>query len=545
VNGPRNLVLAVIFVILAAGFSTASDIYIAQSAAGGNTGADCADAHPVSWFNSSANWGSGAGQIGPGTTAHLCGTITTELAFQGSGSSGSVITLLFETGASVQISPGADANGAIGLGSHSYILIDGGLSTPCGWNTAANTSEGSCNGHVENMLYGSRGATCPGGACTTQATSGVGNLILGSGGSNIEIRNLQLGPSYIHNSMSDNAGTDCILLSNGSNWNVHDNKLHDGGWCLTFAYTSGSRSAWSITNNEMFNSSHMVAVGGANSASMSGLTMSGNYTHDMANWDTTADAWHANAIHMYGDGANNSTLTNVVISNNIMGGNPGVDMTAQIFSESQGSITNVYIFNNLLYGNPTVQGGERLLLYTMCMQNCYLLNNTLIANATGSSGANGDCYYFTGTISGWTVENNINGNCNTQAFSSAVLGGTFDYNANYRGNALLYIWDCNGSLTNTFSTWQSCSGEGSHSLVNLNDATGLNLNASYQPNSGSRVIGAAANLTNLCSGSLAGLCTDLAGSSRPNSGGWDIGAYHFQGGGQSPNPPTGLAAIVR
>ena len=31
---------------------------IAQNAAGGNTGADCADAHAVSWFNTSSNWGS-------------------------------------------------------------------------------------------------------------------------------------------------------------------------------------------------------------------------------------------------------------------------------------------------------------------------------------------------------------------------------------------------------------------------------------------------------------------------------------------------------
>ena len=70
-NGPRKLLLAVMFVILAATFSAASDIYIAQNATGGNTGADCADAHAASWFNSSSNWGSGSGKIGPGTTVHL------------------------------------------------------------------------------------------------------------------------------------------------------------------------------------------------------------------------------------------------------------------------------------------------------------------------------------------------------------------------------------------------------------------------------------------------------------------------------------------
>ena len=104
-NGPRNLILAVILVTFAAAFATASDIYIAQNAIGANTGADCADAHAVTWFDSGSNWGSGGGQIGPGTTVHLCGTFSAPagaseyLTFQGSGTNGNPITLLFESGA--------------------------------------------------------------------------------------------------------------------------------------------------------------------------------------------------------------------------------------------------------------------------------------------------------------------------------------------------------------------------------------------------------------------------------------------------------------
>jgi len=79
----------------------ATDLYIAQAATGGSTGADCGDALPYTFFNNSSNWPS---PIGPGTTVHLCGTITAPagassfLSFQGGGANGNPITLKFEMG---------------------------------------------------------------------------------------------------------------------------------------------------------------------------------------------------------------------------------------------------------------------------------------------------------------------------------------------------------------------------------------------------------------------------------------------------------------
>ena len=60
-------------------FASASNIYIAQTAAGSADGTDCADAYAYTFFNTASNWGSGSSQIGPGTTVHLCGTITVPL----------------------------------------------------------------------------------------------------------------------------------------------------------------------------------------------------------------------------------------------------------------------------------------------------------------------------------------------------------------------------------------------------------------------------------------------------------------------------------
>ena len=92
-----------------------NDVYIAENASGSASGTDCADAYAVKFFNASGNWGTGAGQIGPGTVVHLCGTITSGLDFSGSGTSGNVIEILWESGAKlIQL-----AGGLVYIGAHS------------------------------------------------------------------------------------------------------------------------------------------------------------------------------------------------------------------------------------------------------------------------------------------------------------------------------------------------------------------------------------------------------------------------------------------
>src|SRR2546427_3413307 len=83
--------LVMLVLLLFPSLSSAASTYVAQNAAGGNTGADCTNAHAATFFNTAANWGAGAGQIGAGTTVHLCGVITTELTAHGSGTNGSPI----------------------------------------------------------------------------------------------------------------------------------------------------------------------------------------------------------------------------------------------------------------------------------------------------------------------------------------------------------------------------------------------------------------------------------------------------------------------
>ena len=102
-----GLVALVLSGLAATGASAqASNVYITQD--GGGNGVCSSNVHNPAWFNNSANWGNSSSQIGPGTTVHLCGTFNAPagansyLRFQGSGTSGNPITLLFETGAIVQ-----------------------------------------------------------------------------------------------------------------------------------------------------------------------------------------------------------------------------------------------------------------------------------------------------------------------------------------------------------------------------------------------------------------------------------------------------------
>jgi hypothetical protein len=63
----------------------AENIYVSQSGTG--DGSSCSSPKSAAWFNTSGNWGDGVGKISAGDTVYLCGTITTNLSYQGSGAS--------------------------------------------------------------------------------------------------------------------------------------------------------------------------------------------------------------------------------------------------------------------------------------------------------------------------------------------------------------------------------------------------------------------------------------------------------------------------
>ena len=128
---------------------TSRVVHIAQTAQGMADGSSCINARAAAWFNSAGNWGNGTTQIAPGTMVRLCGTVSTNLTFQGSGTAGAYI-VIDGTGAKYS---GTFSNGAARSwwqvrnvtwtdGSSGLMTINGGSNGVFTGNYADNVTDG-------------------------------------------------------------------------------------------------------------------------------------------------------------------------------------------------------------------------------------------------------------------------------------------------------------------------------------------------------------------------------------------------------------------
>ena len=525
-NGPRKLISAVAFVFIAITFSLAStsssDIYIAQNAQGGNTGADCADAHAASWFNTPANWGSSAGQIGPGTTVHLCGTFSGSagvnfFTFQGGGVSGSVVTLKFEAGAILQA---PYIGTAINLNSHSFILIDGGTS-----------------GLIQNTNNGDPA----GGFAYQQGTTGID----ASGSHDYEIKNLTMKTLYVKSDRTYNGivndASKCVSF-NGSNVLIHDNDMSDAGWCLEDGSYGNGDTNVQIYNNIFAHVDHAIALAGGNATAGSFYIYNNQY-HDPYNWDSDANDYHHNFVHSF-NCSGGGGITALYAYNNYLYGNYGGNSTAGFFLEGGSCLWTqsgrAYFWNNVFTTTGNIPG----LGYIGVEGAATIFNNTFV----GSTHTN-NCIGFSGSTA--IVENNIFEGC-AQIYAS--LGASnftrIDYNIYADSSSGNAIWQVGSKSSSSFAGWQSACGCDAHSTAQLGSRLS-NLSSTGVPSSGFIGIGAATNLSSAATGTMASLMmSSSAGNTetpvqRPaGSTPWDIGGVG-SGGGSSPAPPTGLAASVQ
>ena len=266
-------------------YASAATRYIAQTAGTFSGGTACNGQTTISaaTFNALTN--------NAGDTNYICGTITgttgtSVLTVKGNGTSSLPITLKFDTGATLS-SPycyGLGNNGACLIIStpvtpQQYIVVDGG--TPCGW-TPTGGAEAACNGTIINTNSGT-------GLTTNTTTAGIEmEKCTGCEVKNVGIYNLyvQSGGDTYANPQYEN----CIVWS-GSNNKIHDNRMHDVGWCIFYAMYPGDTTN-SVYNNEIYNTPHPVFLG--NSEGVSGnatnLYIYGNHFHDYANWNTTGSS---------------------------------------------------------------------------------------------------------------------------------------------------------------------------------------------------------------------------------------------------------------
>ena len=509
----RKLLLVIAFLLVVVPVK-ANDIYIAQGAAGAGNGTDCADARDLSWFKSSANWGTGSNQIGPGTTVHLCGTITAPagsnnyLMTQASGFSGNPITIKFETNAVLQ----APYWGAvIYIGNNSYITIDGGT-----------------NGIIK--------ATDNGTQLGNHQDSGI--AVYSVSGNNITVKNLTVENLYVHSctppvaNCTDELGgnTNGILIVGGSNHTMTNNTLHDLKWALSYSMAGASASNVTISNNTIYNADHGIFTSDGNNgngAVMNGLYVYGNTWHDAANWDDAANNFHHDCTH--NDLSHSGTsAVNVFVYDNYCYGNWGQNMNSAVYLSSAYNSYVAKVFNNVLIAGPGSGLGCGIIC-SLSGVSASVYNNTIMG--TGTSYGVAAHFYGPNSI----FENNIVQTVYEAVFRSdpGVLQ-TVDYNTYYNigSGGWSQVWP--------FSSWQ---GYGWDLHGNYSNP---NLGANNTPTSSSTaVIKKGVNLGGL---SIAQLNVDKTGTARPAlPTNWDIGAYQYGSGGSSTsvNPPVNLVATVQ
>jgi hypothetical protein len=515
-------------VFLGATHLWAANIYVAQSSAGGNTGADCANARALSTL--------AAGDWVAGNTIHLCGTITgtpgaSGLVAHGSGTSGSPIIVQFEPNAILQ----ATYFGGIPNASSCYSLATcmGGIQL---YNNSNIIIDGGTNGIIQNTANGTNLANY-------QASLGISI----SGGSNFIVRNLTVKNIYINDPTSqDTAGgyTGDVSISNGAtNVAVCNNALLNaragiqsdtgGGSAPLYPLPVCSSNTFASGVNFFSNTLNDHAWQFQPSGSSSPIVnIFNNDVSGNTNWLESGNEFHTDGIIAWGDLG--VQLTVYAFNNGFHDTNYG---TAAIYCTygQTGSGSACYIFNNVFTGTgaPIWLNGDAT--YQLGPYN--LFNNTFINN--------GLMIEFGADDQTSTIKNNLvtEGTTSNNYFYSKGYGTNTlpsiltdsDYNNFYGGRGLsfhdptgYYCWPQSGG---------SPSGCGASQLgpwVNQADTHSISgnplLNANYTLQASSPDIGAGANLTSLCS-TIAPLCYDKNGVQRPAVGAWDIGAYNGPSGG--------------
>ena len=531
----RRFIVAIVFIFLGAAcsaFGSATNIYITQS--GAPTGNCTANVQTPAFFNNSANWGSGANQIGPGTTVLVCGTFTgsagaTQFTFQGSGTNGSPVTLRFDTGAQLT-APYWSANGAISCSNRNYIVVDGGT-----------------NGLIQNTANGT--------SLTYHQTSTGFNA---SNCTNSEVKNLTIKNIYVNQgssaSATDSAGANTQgIVFNGSSTNsiADNNTVSQAKTGIMFcADANGDASNIQIWGNTISDIDWGINVGGGDSGdTFNNVSIYKNTITNWTNWQFPTNAYHQDGIILFNVGNPSAGITANIWDNYIHGdlgvGSPTGFIYCADFSTC--TIYNNVLINsgNLIYGIMWLGQGNNF------GKDMYVYNNTIVAN-------NRNDICITLNISGTSsIQNNVCtgpsgimafGSYHTSLSSFAATVGTSNNNDWNLGTGNAFGSLANGTSA-SYSTWKSSGYEAN----STQSSPTLSTTAPYTLQSGSPAIGLGANLSGQATATLdtgAPQTFGVASScgtgclSRPASGSWDAGAYPFSAGA-TVAPPTGLTASVQ
>lgn len=462
----------------------------------------------------------------------MCGTITSAVSVGASGTSGNLITVQWESNASVQV---CSTTGAVTIPGRSFVLLD--------------------LGGVSNAI------TCPnnGTGLSTQVNAGgitdggtAGTFSTGSGYNHVEIRNGTIGPLYIHTGTASD-GIDSVGIQVDEQNGGGNNRWHN----LTFSNTAFAIKDGLIGTTSGIQADHnsFVHVGtgmwhaaeGNPSQSDTGFKFNDNdYTVDTG-WATAADAIHQEMIHVFPNGSSSTISSCSIYNNHGHGIFPSIGGTAYIFveqaSNNDGSVANCTVFNNLLVlDSGSAIPGDGLIFGQFHNITLQIYNNTIDCNnATNSIGMELDG----NTGNSFTFKNNIIQNCVTMIYDPSS-GGTWaaDFNDYFNGSG----WYWAGVHQNTLANWRTASGLDASAITSnpgLNSDYTITSTGSASFQSGTNLISLSITALNTgapatfgASGSCGAGCI-----TRSASAAWDLGLFPLKSSTLA--PPTNIQIIEK
>lgn len=523
--------------------ASAANVYITPN--GATNGVCTTNTQSPAFFNNPANWGAGAAQIGPDTTVHLCGTITTTLAFQGSGTSGHPITLFFEPGAKIsQTFCGAGGSGTcLYIGAAAWIVVDGGVDCGSSVLLTPSTPESNCNGIIEATANGSG------------QNQSINPGILAQQSDHVEMKNLLIRNIYKRTVNTDQVpvggdGTQPFALNANpsTNFHFHHSTVHDGNWLLEFI-TCGSAPLNNIEvdHSYFYNDNHGVA-GGVCSQTANRFLIHDNHFGTQANWSppccTLDYGFHHDGIHFYAV-QNAGLMTNLLVYNNLFNEDWSHNSTtAFVYTEGQNSPGfTEYLWNNVaIMDSNTNMGNGAFVLVVGANGTAKMWNNTVYGGVLQGAPASKTQGSHTDFRNNVTVTTS-NGFAALMTYDTSQTDTFFDYNIWQNSNSQPFCRlvgsNCNGADYPTLKGLLTAgSGQDSHGQLAAN--AGINVDGT--PASGGVTATAiGANLTSLCTGDFVTLCSDTSNggqrtsTARPSSGPWTPGAFNS---GSLPPPPV-------
>ncbi len=311
---------------------------------------------------------------------------------------------------------------------------------------------------------------------------------------------------YTRTSQSDTAfgssagGLRGIDIS-GSGWTIENVTIHDAGWGIVNVFAPGATGD-TVSASNIYNVDHGWVPTFDGTGSRGSFFFTNNHVHDYANWDSgSLDEYHHDGIHCFTFDSSGAPahFTDMVIAGNTFDGNPGQNVTADIFIEGgsgSGSTpcgdatSKVWIYNNTFTGTQPLSNG---------FIGAFSASPQIINNTFNGPGSGANVMVWNGNASGGSYENNLSENAGTLIALDKSAVPTVDHNAYAASGSNAFI--CGANFYSSLSSWQTCIG---------GDAT-----ANYT----GTTTNTGANLTNLCTGDTTTLCTN-----RPQTGPWNTGA---------------------